>query len=167
MTTKEIIDLLKLKPLTIEGGHYLETYRSPDIIDQSNLPGTYDGARNFSTAIYFLLTPDTFSEMHRLKSDEIFHFYLGDPVRFLLLHPDGKSEQITLGNNLIAGHWPQLVVSRLTWQGAKLINGGKFALMGTTVSPGFDFNDYESGERQKLISQCPSQIELITALTRK
>lgn len=164
LSVESIIELLQLKPHP-EGGYYRETYRSDEIIPPEALPERYSGARNFSTAIYYLLTPGTHSTLHRLKSDEVFHFYTGDPVLMLLLFPDGSSRTVTLGHDIKNGHTPQLVVPRNTWMGGLLMKGGKFALLGTTVSPGFDFDDFEIGRREELIKKYPSQIELISKLT--
>jgi len=129
-----------------------------------SLPGRYKSSRAFSTAIYYLLTPETCSRMHRLRSDEIFHFYLGDPVTMLLLFPDGKSETVTLGQDLSAGQKVQFLVPRLVWQGAFLNAGGRFALLGTTMSPGFDYEDYEAGDRSMLLHVYPDQKEIIERL---
>ncbi len=119
--------------------------RSP----RAALPSRYGGARAAGTAIYYLLTPDTFSAMHRLASDEIFHFYLGDPVEMLHLHPDGTHQVLVIGPDLEAGQRPQVIVPRHTWQGARLIPGGRYALLGTTVAPAFDYTDYETAPRAR------------------
>jgi predicted cupin superfamily sugar epimerase len=129
------------------------------------LPSRYSGPRAFGTCIYYLLTPTTFSAMHRLQSDEIFHFYLGDPVEMLQLWPDGSGKIVTLGSDLQAGMHPQVIVPRGVWQGARLVAGGKFALLGCTVAPGFDFADYEHGRREELIRDYPQFRERIVALT--
>jgi len=165
MTADEIIRCLDLKPHPKEGGYYVETYRSNEGIHRAALPDRYTSVKAFATAIYYLLTPDTFSALHRLRTDEIFHFYWGDPVTMLQLHPNGLFECITLGTDLEKGDRPQVVVPRGTWQGSLLNEGGKFALMGATVSPGFDFSDYEEGSRRWLTEQYPSQKELIEKLT--
>lgn len=149
-----------------EGGHYIQTYKSAESIQREALDPRYPGARATGTAIYYLLEPGTFSELHRLKSDEIFHFYLGDPVEQLQLWPDGSSRVVTIGSDLSRGHSPQVVVPKNVWQGARLVAGGSFALLGCTVAPGFEFEDYESGFRESLTSQYPSQRELISSLTR-
>jgi len=149
-----------------EGGYYIQTYKSAESISHTALDPRYPGARATGTAIYYLLEPGTFSELHRLKSDEIFHFYLGDPVEQLQLWPDGSSRLITIGSDLSRGHTPQLVVPKDVWQGARLLAGGSFALLGCTVAPGFEFDDYESGAREPLIRQYPAQRELISSLTR-
>jgi predicted cupin superfamily sugar epimerase len=159
--------LLHLEPLTIEGGYFTETYRSPETIAPECLPGPPRGARTFLTCIYYLLEPNTFSELHRLTSDEIFHFYLGDPVEMLQLWPDGSARKILLGTELEAGMAPQVVVPRRVWQGTRLLPGSRYALLGCTVSPGFEYDDYEAGSRAALSRQYPAQAEMITALTRK
>ncbi len=162
---REIIAKLGLIPHPTEGGYFYETYRSPDILNQSSLSPEYSGNRNVGTAIYYLLTPETVSAMHRLCSDEIFHFYLGDPVEQLLLRDDGSSEVVVLGQNILAGQVLQHVVPKNVWQGARLKAGGRFALLGCTVAPGFDFADYIHGSRDELINTHPDQTEMITALT--
>jgi predicted cupin superfamily sugar epimerase len=125
----------------------------------------YRASRSFSTAIYYLLTPDSFSMLHRLKSDELFHFYLGDSVTMLQFHPEGRAETITLGQDVAAGRRLQVVVPAGVWQGSFLSDGGRFALMGCTVAPGFDFDDFELGERKELIEQYPDRSALIERLT--
>lgn len=164
LTAREIIRKLSLKPLPGEGGFYRETYRSEEKIPMKELPGRYSSAKSFCTAIYYLLTPDTCSALHRLGSDEIFHFYLGDPVSMLQLHPGGTSKLLTLGQDVEKDESLQVVVSRGTWLGAFLNEGGRFALMGTTMAPGFDFSDYEHGDREELIRQYPDRKELILKL---
>jgi predicted cupin superfamily sugar epimerase len=166
LTAKEIIDCLQLVAHPCEGGFFRETYRSPLVMPASALPGDYAGDRRASTAIYFLLTADTFSEMHRLPTDEVFHFYLGDVVEMLQLHPDGSGELIRLGSNLAAGERPQALAPGGTWQGSRLVPGGQWALLGTTVAPGFEFADYTSGRRDDLIAAYPDFAPLIESLTR-
>ncbi len=165
MTSQEIIDILGLKPLPEEGGYYVETYRSDELLAQGLLPSRYSGSRNIHTAIYYLLTPDTVSAMHKVLSDEVFHFYLGDPVEMLQLFPDGSHKVFTIGSDLLSGQKPQVLAPRGVWQGCRLISGGDFALMGTTVSPGFEFSDYEHGVREDLVRAYPQCAPLITALT--
>jgi len=164
LTAEEIISKFGLKPLPEEGGFYRETYRSEEKIPNKGLPARYSSAKSFCTAIYYLLSPDTCSALHRLSSDELFHFYLGDPVSMLQLHPGGTSQLLTLGQNVEKDEHLQVVVSRGTWLGAFLDEGGSFALMGTTMAPGFDFSDYEHGDREELIRQYPDQKELIFKL---
>jgi predicted cupin superfamily sugar epimerase len=166
LTSHDIISALNLKPLSMEGGFYRETYRSPEKISRDALPERYQSDKSFSTAIYYLLTPDTFSEIHRLATDEIFHFYLGDPVTMLLLYPDGRSSVVTIGQDIIAGEHVQYTIPAGTWFGLTLSPEGKFALMGTTVAPAFDFSDYESGSSTELLEKYPDQSDLIIKLTK-
>jgi hypothetical protein len=165
MTAEEIIALLKLKPHPKEGGFFSETWRADEAIPPNVLPGRYSGPRAFGTCIYYLLTLTTFSAMHRLQSDEVFHFYLGDPVEMLQLWPDGSGKTVLLGTDLRAGMQPQVIVPCSVWQGLRLVTGGKFALLGCTVAPGFDFADYEHGRREDLIAGYPEFREKIVALT--
>ena len=161
MTTAELKQLLGLEPHPVEGGCYRRTYTSAGTVD---LPR---GTRAQGTAIYYLLEQDTFSEMHMLASDEIFHFYLGDPVEMLQLHPDGSSAVFTLGQDLAAGQHVQLVVPAGVWQGTRLIGEGKMSLLGCTVTPGFDFDDYRNATARELIAKWPQEAERIRQLTRK
>ena len=165
MTGKEIIELLNLKPLPGEGGYYRETYRSKEKISIESLSDKFYDAKAFGTAIYYFLIPGTFSALHKLPADEIFHFYLGDPVVMLQLHQDMTSEVIILGQKIDEGQQVQVVVPKGTWQGTCLREGGNFALMGTTMAPGFDFSDYVEGIRDSLIRQYPDQMEWIKKLT--
>jgi uncharacterized protein len=160
MTADEIKALLKLEPHPVEGGHFRRTYTSSSSL---TLPR---GERPVGTAIYYLLEPGTFSEMHVLDSDEIFHFYLGDPVEMLQLHADGRSAVFTLGSDLAAGQHVQLVVPAGVWQGTRLIGDGKVALLGCSVTPGFDFADYRSGSYADLVAKWPAEAERIRKLTR-
>ena len=166
MNVQDIIRLLKLERHPLEGGFFAETYRSELTIDFPDDPKDCKGNQSIATAIYYLLNNDTFSEMHRLKSDEIFHFYLGDPVEMLQLFPDGRGEVVHLGFDITNGFFPQVVVPCHVWQGCRIMSGGQFALLGTTMSPGFDFSEYESGNRDDLIRQYPDHRERITCLTR-
>src|SRR5262249_53922503 len=120
----------------------------------------------FGTAIYFLLTPDTCSLMHRLKSDEVYHFYIGDPVELLLLREDGTGEITILGTNFDRGMRPQVIAPRGVCQGSRLVPGGRFALLGTAVAPGFDLADRQMASRSHLLASHPAFAGLIQALTR-
>ena len=166
MTADEIKRLLNLEAHPCEGGWFIQTWRSEERIPHEALPARYSAARAAGTCIYYLLEPGTFSEMHRLASDEIFHFYLGDPVEMLQLHPDGSARTVTLGSDLAAGQHPQLIVPKHVWQGSRLVPGGKLALLGCTVSPGFDYADYETDREAPLSLQYPQFAELIRQLTR-
>ena len=161
MTAEEIKTLLKLEPHPVEGGSFRLTYTSAGSVE---LPR---GLRAQGTAIYYLLEAGTFSEMHVLASDEIFHFYLGDPVEMLQLYEDGRSAVFTLGPDLAAGQHVQMVVPAGVWQGTRLIERGKVALLGCTVTPGFDFADYRNGSYAELAAKWPAEAKQIRKLTRR
>jgi uncharacterized protein len=165
MTANELKKLLRLEPHPCEGGWFIQTWRAEEMIPKSALPARYPADRAAGTAIYYLLEPHTFSELHRLASDEIFHFYLGDPVEMLQLWPDGSVRTAILGHDIDAGMQVQLHVPKNVWQGSRLLAGGKLALLGCTVSPGFDYVDYESGNRKALLRQYPQAEEAIRVLT--
>jgi uncharacterized protein len=166
---EEIISALALEPLPIEGGFFRETYRSREPISGSALPPGYprDAQRSLATCIYYLLASNTISEMHRLPTDEIYHVYMGGPVRMLQLLADGSGQEVLLGNSVMAAHQPQVIVPAGVWQGSLLEPGADFALMGTTMTPGFDFADYERGRRAELLARYPAHGALITRLTRE
>lgn len=163
-----IIDLLGLEPLPVEGGHFRQTWVSDLVLRSEALSGQYVGPRSAGTAIYYLLSADadSFSALHRLPTDEVYHFYLGDAVQQLLLYPDGRAETAILGSDLASGQRVQHVVPRGVWQGSRLRPGGCVALLGTMMVPGFDVKDYEPGVRERLLKQYPAAAELIVALTR-
>jgi uncharacterized protein len=166
MTADKIKALLHLEPHPVEGGFYRRTYTSAVSV------ALLGGVRPYGTAIYYLLEEGTFSEMHVLASDEIFHFYLGDAVEMLQLLPDGSSRVVALGPDLAAGQQVQLVVPAGVWQGTRLVNDGKtggckVALLGCTVTPGFDFGDYRSGTYAELSAGWPLEAERIRLRTRK
>lgn len=160
MTAEAVKKLLGLVPHPREGGWYVRTWESAEIVETSV------GERRTSTAIYYLLEPGTFSEMHRLASDEIFHHYLGGPVEMLQLFPDGTSQRVIIGKDIEAGERPQVTVERGVWQGSRLV-AGDFALLGCTVSPGFEFEDYEAAEREALTKRWPGWSHVIASLTRE
>jgi uncharacterized protein len=162
-TAEELIRHLGLAPHPKEGGFFRETYRSAE--SHTALAPRYRGPRSANTAIYYLLTPGTCSALHRLQSDEIFHFYLGDPIRMLQLDPAGAGRSIVLGPDVMHGQQLQVVVPRGIWQGSLLEPGGTFALLGCTVAPGFEYDDYEHGDRQSLLTQYPAHADLIRRLT--
>lgn len=167
MTADEVKNLLGLRPHPREGGWYMRTYEADEFVPAEVFEdGRYASARRTGTAIYYLLEPGTFSEMHRLQSDEVFHFYAGDAVEMLQLVEDGKGSMTVIGNDLARGETPQVVVRRGVWQGSRLVAGGQWALLGCTVSPGFEFEDYEAGRREILCAQWPEFAAEIAKLTR-
>jgi uncharacterized protein len=160
MTVDEIIQAYDLRPHP-EGGYYRESYRSSG----SFLKTDQGPSRSFSTCIYYLLVPGARSKFHRLTSDEIFHFYLGDPVSWILLSESGGMELKVLGASAHQGQTVQLMIPAGTWFGGFLNEGGKYALMGTTVSPGFEFEDFELASAEKLLTQFPKFRDWILRLT--
>jgi predicted cupin superfamily sugar epimerase len=167
MTPEELIAIFDLKPLPQEGGYYSESYRSSDTLLQSALPERYGRDKSASTCIYYMLTAGVFSAFHRLKTDEIYHFYLGDPVELVLLHLDGSLSSVLLGSNILYGQHLQYVVPKGVWQGSALVPGGNVALMGCTVAPGYDADDYEHGHWETLLRQYPAHHAIIMKLTKK
>lgn len=155
LTAEELAKMLDLKPHP-EGGYYRETYRSAEKF----------GSRSCSTAIYFLLTPGNFSALHRIRSDELWHFYSGDPITVVEVTSNG-AKKTTLGTDIKAGQTPQYVSPAGTWFGSYLNDGGKWALVGCTVSPGFEFADFEVGKRIELLKSFPNSKKEIEALTRE
>ncbi len=166
MNIDEIIRTLGLVPHP-EGGYYREIYRSAETVGRESLPERYEGDRHFGSSIYYLLTEDTFSAMHRLKTDEVFLYHLGDPVELLRLFPDGSGVVVTLGPFIDRGHMLQCVVPRGCWMGLSLATGGVYGLLGTVMAPGFDFRDFEMGRREELIAEYPGFTEIICRLTSR
>lgn len=174
MNAQQIIEHLNLEPLPEEGGYFRRTYETAERIDIAALPPRYRETTAhpqellLGTAIYALFTATDFSAMHRLNSDEIYHFYYGDPLELLLLHPDGSGETIVLGTDFATGMTPQVVVPQDAWQGSIIRAGGAhgFSLIGTTMAPGFEWSSFELGERAALIEQYPDFATRINARTR-
>ena len=156
MTAQDVLRLLQLEPLSMEGGYFRRNYCSSQL--------TPDG-KPIGTAIYYLLTPDSFSRLHKLPSDEVYHFYMGDPVELTVLSPDGKGQTVTLGTDLEKGMIPQFCVSADCWQGSCLAPNGAWALVGTTMAPGFADSDFIAAERDPLIAQYPDFKDKIIKLT--
>ncbi|MGB4589852.1 MAG: cupin domain-containing protein [Clostridiaceae bacterium] len=155
LTTIEVIRLLDLKPLLTQGGMAKLTYAGKSL----------EGGKAASTAIYYLLSKDAFSHLHRLPTDEVFHFYLGDKVELLELFPDGRHRVTILGTDISSGEKLQHVVPAGVWQGAHVVAGGNFALLGKTIAPGFIDSDYEQGNGTLLSNQYPKVRDLINKLT--
>jgi predicted cupin superfamily sugar epimerase len=155
---------LKLSPHP-EGGFYRETYRAEEVLAADALPKRYAGGRRMSTAIYFLLCSGEISRFHRLRTDEVWHFYEGSPLRLHILLPDGRYTAPVLGHKPGRGARFQYVVPRGAWFGAEVIGGGSFSLVGCTTAPGFEFADFELGRRDALLKRFPHRRRLIERLT--
>lgn len=165
---EDVIKKLNLQPLADEGGFFRQTYQSAGTQPLATNSGFQaESPRCSSTAIYYLVTPDAFSALHRLKNDEIFHFYSGDPVEMIQITEKGEISRIILGSNIIDGEVPQVVVKRGVWQGTKLKEGGKWGLLGTTMSPGFEYEDFELGKRELLLDRFPNLSDDIVKYTRE
>ena len=159
------IDKLNLMPHP-EGGYYRETYRSELSIAREALPPKFTGPRLVSTAIYFLLEGENFSAFHRLRSDELWHFYSGSPIVVHVIEPDGGYSEIQLGDDPDAGEVLQAVVKAGRWFASRVRDPRTFALAGCTVAPGFDFADFEMGKRAELVRLYPQHRKLIESFTR-
>lgn len=164
-SAEEVIKKLSLVPLEGEGGYFRQTFKDP-------LPVTFTHSsdqrnqRSASTAIYYLMTQDQFSALHRLPQTEVFHFYLGSPIEMVQIDSQGNLRRLCLGQEISKGQQVQVVVEKNTWQGARLLSGGDWALIGATVSPGFEFEDMELASRSDLISLYPNLRETIIQFTR-
>ncbi|MBL3655205.1 cupin domain-containing protein [Fulvivirga sediminis] len=156
------IDNLGLLPHP-EGGYYKETYRSGLKADFFG----FEGGRSVSTGIYFMLGKGDFSAFHRIKSDEMWHFYDGSALEIHIIHPDGKYEMVKLGRNISDGEVFQYVVPADSWFGSRLGQSGDFALVGCTVAPGFDFKDFDMPSKAHLINKYPDHEKIIRELSRQ
>ncbi|MBF5005105.1 cupin domain-containing protein [Diaphorobacter caeni] len=148
-----------------EGGWYRETYRASEMLASPALPARFSGDRSLSTAIYFLLSDSDISSLHRIKADEVWHFYAGSALNVHCIFPDGVHRVFKLGPNIAAGEQFQAVVPAGCWFGAELAESG-FALVGCTVAPGFDFADFELGQAKQLCNRYPQHKAMISRLTR-
>jgi uncharacterized protein len=164
-TGAEWIAALRLAPHP-EGGFYRETYRASETVEAAHLPSRFRGARVHSTAIYFLLPGDQISALHRIESDEVWHFYTGSSLTLSMLHPDGRLEEVRLGPDFARGERFQAVVPAGAWYGAKVDDPHAYALVGGTVAPGFEFADFELADRAALLARFPQHRETVVRLTR-
>lgn len=158
--------MLDLQELPIEGGFFRQTYVSTDLVAQEHLPTRYAETKSFCTAIIYLLTPESFSAFHRLPTDEVYHYHLGDPAELFELHSDGSSAQIILGPDIVSGHRVQHVVPRGAWQALRVQPGGKWTVLGTTMAPGYTQSDFELGQVSALQKKFPKHQKIIQQLTR-
>ena len=159
-----IIEQYGLRPHP-EGGFFAETYRSPGLIAEAALPAGFAGERNFSTAIVYLLRENEFSALHRLRQDEVWHFYAGGDLRLVMVSPDGRFSETRLGRNGTAGAVAQAVVPAGFWFGAKPAGGAGFSFVGCTVAPGFDFADLELARRPDILALFPGLEKIILEFT--
>lgn len=165
LTPRQLINQYGLQPHP-EGGWYRETYKSSENISAASLPGRFGGNRAFSTAIYFLLEQENFSAFHRIKSDECWHFYSGDPLQVYVIQPDGSLDIISLGNDIEKGQVFQYVVPANCWFASKPAPGTAFCFVGCTVAPGFDFADFELADPAILSAMYPQHESTIRKLCR-
>jgi predicted cupin superfamily sugar epimerase/mannose-6-phosphate isomerase-like protein (cupin superfamily) len=166
---KQLIDRLGMEKIPVEGCWFKLTYTSADVIPGVALPARYGSPRAAGGAIYGLVTREDFSALHRLKTDEVWHFHAGSPMELLLLRPEGKSEVVILGADILAGQHAQYTVPAGVWMGARPQQAGPeaYGFFGTTMAPGFDYADFEIGYRNELQQAYPAHRELIAALTRE
>ncbi len=148
-----------------EGGYFREVYRSKEFINKKSLPARYTSFRSFSTSIYFLLESHEFSAFHRLKSDEIWHFYDGSPLSLLIIEKTGVLKKIKLGKTPENNEVFQAVIEKGNWFAAKVNEPDSFSLIGCTVAPGFDFEDFELGKKSKLVELYPQHSDIIESFT--
>jgi predicted cupin superfamily sugar epimerase len=159
------IERLQLEPHP-EGGYFRQTYKAKLVLPEAALPAEFKGARAASTAIYFLLEGKNFSAFHRLRSDEVWHFYAGEPLVVHVIEPEGEYSAILLGRDLEAGQVLHAVVRAGCWFASHVVDWKSFAVVGCTVAPGFDFEDFEMGKRGELGARYPQHREVIERLTR-
>jgi predicted cupin superfamily sugar epimerase len=150
-----------------EGGYYRQTYRADLLLARESLPAEFRGPRAASTAIYFLLDGEDFSAFHRLRSDELWHFYVGGSLVVHVIEKNGQYSEIQLGSDPEAGEVFQAVVKAGCWFASRLRDSRSFALVGCTVAPGFDFEDFELAKREELLGRYPQHRQVIQSLTRQ
>jgi predicted cupin superfamily sugar epimerase/mannose-6-phosphate isomerase-like protein (cupin superfamily) len=168
-TSAALIEHFNMQRIPQEGPWFTLTYSSSDTLPRAALPERYDGSRAAGSAIIALITKPDFSAMHRLKTDEVWHYYGGDPLQLLVLHPNGSGEVVVLGSDVLGGQKLQYVVPRGSWQGSIPLGMGRdsYSMIGNTLAPSFDYSDFEMGYRTELQQTYPSYAELIAQLTRK
>ena len=149
-TSKEMIELLGMTPLPVEATYFVSTYRSSDNTATGGPVGT-------AMIGLYSSDPPSRSLFHRLNFDEVWHFYGGDPLRLVMLHPAGSTEEVVMGSDLRAGHLVQLVIPAGVWQAGELVPGGRWALFGCTMAPGFTGTCFEGGRVGDLVAAYPSR----------
>jgi hypothetical protein len=168
-TAEALIKHFGMAQIPDEGPWFTLTYSSPDVLDRGALPERYDGKRAAGSAIIGIITTTAFSALHRLKTDEMWHYYGGDPVELLVLHPDSSAEVVVLGPDVLNGQKLQYVVPHGSWQGARPLGKGAaaYSVFGDTLAPGFEYADFEMGYRDELQKAYPRNAAAIARLTRK
>ncbi|MEO7308762.1 MAG: cupin domain-containing protein [Chitinophagaceae bacterium] len=162
---QHLIAYLHLQPHP-EGGYYAETYRSTETLPRAALPARFTGSRNYSTAIYFLIPAGQFSAFPRIRADELWHFYEGGPLHVYVIDPGGSLQIIRLGGNITDGEVFQAIVPAGCWFASRPAPDTSYSLVGCTVAPGFDFEDFEMADGTKLTAKYPSHAGLIAELCR-
>ncbi|MBI3125374.1 MAG: cupin domain-containing protein [Ignavibacteriales bacterium] len=150
-----------------EGGYFKEIYRSEGKIKKAALPERYSDDRNFCTSIFFMLSGNDKSHFHRIKSDEIWHYYSGTTLVLHLIDLAGNYSTVKIGNDILAGETPQAVISHGNWFAAEVEDKNSYALVGCTVSPGFDFADFELARQAYLSEKFPQHFDLIKRFTKE
>ena len=163
---RQLIDRFKMERIPQEGAWFTPTYRSDERVSIAGA-SRYSGPRVAYSAIYCVQTREDFSGLHRLATDELWHFYDGAPIELLLLHPEGRGEIVVLGRNVSAGEHPQFLIPHGVWQAARPIGGhDAWTFLGNTLAPGFEYADFEIGYREELQARYPAFAEKIAELTR-
>ena len=162
---KKLIQQFDLQPHP-EGGWYKQTYKSSEQVAASALPERFKADRAFSTAIYFLLEKGNFSAFHRIKSDECWHFYTGDPLLVYVIQQNGTLDIITIGNDPGKEQMFQYVVPANCWFASRPAPGSEYCFVGCTVSPGFEFDDFELANANDLAALYPAHKDIISELCR-
>lgn len=161
---KDIVDQLELIPHPIEGGYFKEVYRSEGMVPKSDL-NNFNGDRSYCTSIYFLQTSEMFSAFHRIKQDEVWHFYKGSPLYIHVIDRDGNYTRHEVGSEIKNGHKPQLTVPAGSWFASSVKNENDYSFVGCTVAPGFEFEDFEMAKKSELIRKFPEHKNTIERLT--
>lgn len=164
LTAQEVIKQLKLEPLPQEGGYFRRSYQSQVFIKNRAIP-QYSGDRRIATCIYFLITPESFSALHVLLSDEIWCYHAGDPIEMIQINQDGKLTKLIIGKDIQAGQVLQHTVFKNIWQASKLVEGGKWSLVSCIVSPGFEYDDTKVCSKQALLQLFPQHKQIIDQYT--
>ncbi len=165
MEIKDIIEKLRLSPLTGEGGMFRRTYLSGQVIAKEAFSTAYPEDKPAGSAIMYMVTPNCYSRLHRLPTDEVYHFYLGCPVQLLLIPPEAEPFTVILGQDIMAGMQVQYTVPAGFWQGSRLLDGGDWALLGTTMAPAYSDSDYEDAPAAELMAEYPAFADEIHRLT--